>query len=47
MRLKEFKDNGEGYRGLSKITNITILVIVLLLAAGGILWWIDDYILRT
>lgn len=41
------EDNGEGTRGLSKVANITILTMVLALVIGGLLWWVDAYILHT
>lgn len=46
-RIPDRKDNGEGTRGLSKVANITILTIVLALVFGGLLWWVDAYILHT
>ncbi|MCY0875606.1 MAG: hypothetical protein OWT28_04985 [Firmicutes bacterium] len=46
-RMPGPKDNGEGKRGLSKVVNITILTMVLALVVGGLLWWVDDYILHT
>lgn len=45
--LKDWHDNGEGTRGLNKVINITILTIVLSLVIGGLLWWVDAYILHT
>lgn len=45
--MTQWRDNEEGHRGISKIVGIYLTVIILVLVGGGLLWWIDAYILHT